>query len=153
MIFFHWEGPVPKMTANNNNNNNNNILTDKMIRYDSNISRPLPEDWLCCADCRGCGPREIFKRDAPDSDLGFYYSARCPACWEVHAERAFFKRRRFGTREILSLAKATCEECHSDKELDLHHVSPLRSGGSNDLSNLKILCRPCHRRAHGGHLD
>jgi 5-methylcytosine-specific restriction endonuclease McrA len=29
-----------------------------------------------------------------------------------------------------------------------HHVHPDALGGSNDVENCVILCRPCHERAH-----
>ena len=43
-----------------------------------------------------------------------------------------------------------CSECRSTKNLHLHHITPLARGGSNKLSNLKLLCSNCHSSAHGG---
>lgn len=37
--------------------------------------------------------------------------------------------------------------------LTIHHVIFRSEGGTNDLSNLILLCKPCHRnRAHGVHM-
>ena len=33
--------------------------------------------------------------------------------------------------------------------LHAHHVLPLSKGGSNSLSNLKVLCKQCHSAEHG----
>jgi 5-methylcytosine-specific restriction endonuclease McrA len=44
-----------------------------------------------------------------------------------------------------------CTKCHSSKMLDVHHIVPIKNGGSNMLYNLKTLCRRCHRlRTFGG---
>ena len=32
--------------------------------------------------------------------------------------------------------------------LDIHHVKPVCKGGSDDISNLLLLCPNCHRVAH-----
>ena len=43
-----------------------------------------------------------------------------------------------------------CTNCGSTKTLQVHHVVPLSKGGTNQLSNLKLLCERCHQRVHGG---
>jgi 5-methylcytosine-specific restriction endonuclease McrA len=44
-----------------------------------------------------------------------------------------------------------CTKCGSSKMLDVHHIVPIKAGGSNMLYNLKTLCRRCHRlRTFGG---
>lgn len=43
-----------------------------------------------------------------------------------------------------------CTNCGSRKILQAHHVVPLSRGGTNRLSNLKLLCERCHQRAHSG---
>jgi len=42
-----------------------------------------------------------------------------------------------------------CQRCGVTHDLEVHHVRPLASGGSNELSNLMVLCHPCHRAQHG----
>jgi hypothetical protein len=34
--------------------------------------------------------------------------------------------------------------------LDIHHIEPRASGGSNDLSNLILVCKNCHARVESG---
>ena len=42
----------------------------------------------------------------------------------------------------------SCTQCGTYKNLHAHHKIPLSRGGSNRLSNLLLLCEPCHKRAH-----
>lgn len=43
-----------------------------------------------------------------------------------------------------------CEECLKNGRLtkanEVHHIIPLRRGGTNDESNLMALCKSCHSR-------
>lgn len=42
-----------------------------------------------------------------------------------------------------------CCNCRAENEtLDCHHVVPIGAGGSNRLTNLKIVCRACHEKIH-----
>lgn len=41
-----------------------------------------------------------------------------------------------------------CERCGEFQNLQVHHIRPLRFGGSNQLRNLMILCIDCHRKWH-----
>lgn len=43
-----------------------------------------------------------------------------------------------------------CSECGNRRHLHLHHLKPLSMGGSNKISNLKLLCESCHSKSHGG---
>lgn len=42
-----------------------------------------------------------------------------------------------------------CCNCRAEDEtLDCHHVVPISTGGTNRLTNLKIVCRSCHELIH-----
>lgn len=41
-----------------------------------------------------------------------------------------------------------CRSCGSKKTIDVHHVLPVKCGGTNLPENLKTLCRKCHRVRH-----
>lgn len=41
-----------------------------------------------------------------------------------------------------------CRQCGSSGLLDVHHITPLRVGGTNNPANLKTLCRRCHGLRH-----
>jgi len=49
--------------------------------------------------------------------------------------------------EVLKLAKSKCELCgvsNNDKALEVDHIIPRNSGGSDDISNLQALCYSCN---------
>lgn len=53
---------------------------------------------------------------------------------------------------LIDLRGAKCEDCGYDRYseiLHVHHVIPRSKGGTNDVSNLKLLCPNCH---YGNHL-
>ena len=53
---------------------------------------------------------------------------------------------------IVKRANGKCEMCGKPSEsLEVHHVVPLKDGGSNARDNLVAICRECHRRAHSPH--
>lgn len=41
-----------------------------------------------------------------------------------------------------------CEQCGTDRAIQVHHVKPRSDGGTDDLDNLKVLCATCHDVAH-----
>ena len=42
-----------------------------------------------------------------------------------------------------------CCNCKThNATLDHHHIVPVGRGGTNHLSNIKIVCRPCHELIH-----
>lgn len=46
-------------------------------------------------------------------------------------------------------ANPLCEECGA-AAVDVHHIVPLRDGGTNAWDNLRALCHGCHSRITGG---
>lgn len=50
---------------------------------------------------------------------------------------------------LLTLKGATqCQNC-ANKGTQLHHIVPLVVGGTNNISNLALLCDECHGKVHG----
>ena len=58
------------------------------------------------------------------------------AAWEQIRQKAFAEQGR------------RCGKCGKAGALEVHHVKELQRGGTNDLSNLQVLCRDCHIAAH-----
>lgn len=64
--------------------------------------------------------------------------------------------RKLGKRHPTSASRASlvsrlggkCERCESRNKIDLHHIRPLRFGGTNETRNLLLLCKPCHQLWH-----
>jgi hypothetical protein len=62
--------------------------------------------------------------------------------------------------EVLDRAGGTCESCGRDAPfirrsdgtpyLEVHHQTPLASGGADTIANAVALCPNCHRKAHYG---
>jgi 5-methylcytosine-specific restriction endonuclease McrA len=42
-----------------------------------------------------------------------------------------------------------CRRCGRMDDLTIDHIIPISAGGSDDLRNLQILCRPCNSRKGG----
>ena len=50
----------------------------------------------------------------------------------------------------LSIAGYRCEQCNAEGPiLDVHHLTYERFGGDERMTDLHVLCRPCHNQAHG----
>ena len=41
-----------------------------------------------------------------------------------------------------------CQECPCTDTLTVHHIKTLSHGGTNDDSNLEVLCVECHQKRH-----
>jgi hypothetical protein len=59
-----------------------------------------------------------------------------PKIWEIKREAVF------------EMCLFKCADCGGVKMLDVHHITPMALGGSNDLDNLILLCRSCHGKRH-----
>lgn len=51
-------------------------------------------------------------------------------------------------REVWKKWERRCGHCGWAKRLQLHHIIPVSSGGSNTADNLAPLCQECHREWH-----
>jgi len=41
-----------------------------------------------------------------------------------------------------------CQKCKTTNHLVVHHIIPKRVGGKDNINNLVVLCRSCHRKVH-----
>jgi hypothetical protein len=79
------------------------------------------------------------KESLQSSLLQIYdYYLTYPPDWE--------KRR----KEVADRDGEHCSQCGGSLHIHLHHIIPLSKGGSNNISNLKLLCGKCHSATHGG---
>ena len=47
-------------------------------------------------------------------------------------------------KQVWDRAKGNCEECGAGHSLEIHHMIPRSRDGTNDISNLQLLCEKCH---------
>lgn len=70
--------------------------------------------------------------------------------WMVKSsEKLLFKERFSGTirRKVFERDKGRCVKCQSQVDLEIDHLYPKAAGGSDDIENLRLLCRRCNQRA------
>lgn len=58
------------------------------------------------------------------------------------------KRAVFARKRLRVLVRSPlCSVCGMRASLEVDHIVPLAKGGSHDESNLRAVCRECHRKA------
>lgn len=74
---------------------------------------------------------------------------------DTHPEWSYQQRRRIADysisdqelrKTVFSRDNWKCKRCEGTVELSIDHIKPVKLGGSNDISNLQTLCRPCNSR-------
>lgn len=61
---------------------------------------------------------------------------------EVYADPEYVRNRALARKR----AGGRCEKCRSRAgRLQCDHIVPVSQGGTHELSNLRMLCLPCHR--------
>ena len=51
---------------------------------------------------------------------------------------------------IKNVCGSVCYNCGSTENVEYHHIVPLKLGGTNNFSNIAVLCNRCHKAAHRG---
>jgi len=73
-----------------------------------------------------------------------------PVALRQEASKQKFAKRihiaNFTQREVWRKAESKCENCGSEHALQTEHIIPIGKGGSNEIENLKLLCRNCNLR-------
>ena len=75
--------------------------------------------------------------------------SRCPTCTRRRDDWQKRRKIRDGwtwgeIRARVHERDGACVRCGSGRRLHVHHRIPLRDGGSNELSNLELVCHRCH---------
>jgi len=50
-------------------------------------------------------------------------------------------------KEVWLRAECKCQQCGSQRALQVDHIVPFAKGGPSELGNLRLLCRSCNQRA------
>lgn len=54
------------------------------------------------------------------------------------------KQRQIAFRKLIERDGESCVSCGSKSNLAVDHIKPRAKGGTNDLANLQLLCKPCN---------
>lgn len=95
-------------------------------------------------ECAGCG--QMFDRAKGYGKHTACYNelVRRPKT-ELERRRAKWDRKRPRLAPVVfANDNYRCVECRSPNELTVDHIVPISEGGSDDLSNLQTMCRPCN---------
>ncbi|MNM73068.1 HNH endonuclease [compost metagenome] len=121
--------------------------------------------WLCICDCGcgyigtaahlsrarvkscGCVRRKFENRPKTATDLSKYASNHARRARERGAKGRFT---RHDIERIYTLQRGRCASCRRSLKAGYHrdHRVPISAGGSNDASNIELLCPPCNIRKH-----
>lgn len=90
---------------------------------------------------RTCSPECNQKYWARVKELDRLSGKRSPTFWPLYRE------------ECLKRDNYECRECGAEDQpgrfpLEVHHITPLYRGGTNQLENLITLCHKCHMAQH-----
>ena len=68
--------------------------------------------------------------------VAFYYFWQNKVRQEQYSMMRNFKRKN---------NKLTCNRCGKSENLEIHHIIPVAQWGGNDVNNLMLLCKDCHK--------
>jgi 5-methylcytosine-specific restriction endonuclease McrA len=87
---------------------------------------------------------------------GLTTRTRCPRCESIYqAERnARPGRQAYKDPIYRSIPRVgECEVCGTTEDITLDHILPLSKGGTNDLDNLRYLCRAHNSSKHNKEME
>ena len=125
------------------------LATEIIAEATADASHPLASAWYC-----GSG----FLSGRDDIPLAEYRRLRDAKAIAlttemVKRELVAIERRQFDSKRnrlVLAMLAAghswSCVECGSHEDVTIDHIIPLSHGGSDDISNLRFLCRSCNSR-------
>lgn len=67
--------------------------------------------------------------------------------WNTFCDRRFYFENHKASikKRLYARVEHKCVTCGATENLTIDHIIPLRRGGTNDDSNLQILCGTCNR--------
>ena len=124
--------------------------------------------WDVMYPCDYCGKDFLiegkrYRATALKGSANFYCSSKCAKLSrknifgipyaKVHGIRGAVQPVGMMRREMLNSNNGMCWHCLRNPSKDLHHIKPVRDGGSDHWTNLFPLCKQCHYGAFEHRLE
>lgn len=120
-------------------------------------------------ECAQCGEEDRIPKSHAERKEHHFCSKKCMAKWYsenlkkknsprwkggggeyqeklVDAQGIWSRNR----KRALQRDDSKCQLCYAEEDLQVHHIKPVRFGGSNYIGNLITLCRSCHAKVENG---
>jgi len=87
---------------------------------------------------------------------------KCQSAGQVLAQKNGFGSRHISDkvkRAVWDRDQGKCNFCGATKDIEFDHIKPVSAGGTSEILNIQLLCRPCNRKkristaAHAEHID
>ena len=92
--------------------------------------------------CAVCGKKFLWPAPSP----------LCSTCRSAKYKEREKRTNAVGSRKrkvLIQQRGNKCELCGATGTLHAHHIKPVKDGGSDNDSNLLLVCPKCHKRIHG----
>lgn len=88
--------------------------------------------------------KELEEQIKADEKMAAQKGISLEQLWEQRAKRKARKIPQKIKRQVYTRDGFCCQKCGSQKNLTLDHIFPFSKGGSNEPSNLQVLCKRCN---------
>jgi hypothetical protein len=90
---------------------------------------------------------EIAEMDAARAGENVIWDDEAGCYIERKDDRDWFRPHKYLYAQGIPPREIRCEECGSQETMESHHKVALSKGGTNERSNVVILCKKCHCKA------
>jgi hypothetical protein len=90
---------------------------------------------------------EIAEMDAARAGENVIWDAEADCYIERKDDRSWFTYHKCLYTQGIPPREIRCKDCGAQKELEFHHKDAFSKGGTNERSNIVILCKKCHCKA------
>lgn len=100
-----------------------------------------------CFDCyKGLIPKIYSMAGFGDGGIIHFLFKECLSSSHNKKVRRTIKNYKEILKQLLVKYKFKCVKCQSKENITIDHITPVSKGGSDDPSNLQILCKPCNSK-------
>ena len=95
--------------------------------------------------CWSCKEIKEIKLFPKNKNYPFGRGGMCKNCLIIR-NRGYDPKKVFQYAINNTEQKDSCVICRSKEKLEIDHIVPLSRGGTNDISNLQIMCSSCNKK-------